>query len=506
VQRGVIYALAPSPLDINLIWAGSDDGLIQVTGDGGAHWTNITPPALKAWDKVSIIDASHFDKQSAYAAINAFRLDDLHPHIYRTHDGGKTWVEIVNGIPDGAAINVIREDPKRKGLLYAGSERETYISFDDGQHWQSLRINMPATSVRDLAVKGDDLIAATHGRGFWILDDVTPLRQITDSVTDSAAYLFKPQTTLRVRWDTNTDTPIPPDEPAGQNPPDGAILNYYLGTAFSGAVTLEILDSAGKLVRRYSSTDQPAPVDPMLAIPRYWLRPPQVLSNEPGVHRFIWDMHYTPLPEAEHNEYPMQAVVHNMPVAPTSPWVMPGSYTVRLTAGGQSYTQPLVVKMDPRVKTPNTGLLQQFILSMDIYTDLRSSIAVAKQLHDLRTQIAERKAHAEGEAANAIASFDTAAAALEGETGGRFGGRRGRPGPDTLNEVNGQLTALMSSLQEADVTPTTQMLAAVTDRRRALHGLMARWTKFTQEELPALNAELKHAGLRDVTLVPQSSK
>ncbi len=505
-QRGVVYALAPSPLDINLIWAGTDDGLIQVTTDGGTHWTNATPPQLSAWDKVSIVDAGHFDKQTAYAAINAFRLDDLHPHIYRTHDGGKTWMEIVNGIPDGAAINVVREDPKRKGLLYAGSERETYISFDDGNHWESLRINMPATSIRDLAIKDDDLIAATHGRGFWILDDVTPLRQVNNTVTDSAAYLFKPQTALRVRWDTNTDTPIPPDEPAGQNPPDGAILNYYLGPTSSGVVTLEILDRAGKLVRRYSSADKPAPVDPMLAIPRYWLRPPEILSSEPGLHRFIWDMHYTPLPETGHADYPMQAVVHNTPVAPSSPWVTPGQYVVRLTADAQTYTQPLVVKMDPRVKTPPAGLLEQFTLSMKIYDDLRAGISAAEQLHSLRAQIAERKAQAKNAAAAAIASFDAKAAALEGQPGARFGGRRGRPGPDTLHTVNGQLTALMNSLQEADVTPTPQMVAAVADRRQALAGLLARWSALRQQDLHALNAELKQAGLAQVTLVAQSAK
>jgi hypothetical protein len=329
---------------------------------------------------------------------------------------------------------------------------------------------------------------------------------LSSTVTDSAAYLFKPQTALRVRWDTNTDTPIPPDEPAGQNPPDGAILNYYLGPTASGAVTLEILDTSGALVRRYSSTDKPEPVDPMLAIPRYWLRPPQILSSEPGLHRFIWDMHYTPLPKTERNEYPMQAVVHNTPAALSSPWVMPGQYTVRLTAGGQAYTQPLVVKMNPRVKTPGAGLLEQFTLSMKIYTDLRASITAAEQLQDLRNQLTDRKAHAEGATAATLVSFDTKAVALEGQAGGPFGGRRSRPGPDTLNSVNGQLIALMNSLQEADVTPTTQMAAAVADRRRALAVLMGHWATLRQKELPALNAELKQAGLAQVALTPQSSK
>ncbi|MCU1382400.1 MAG: hypothetical protein JWL71_1097, partial [Acidobacteria bacterium] len=246
-QRGVIYTVAPSPLDINRIWIGTDDGLVQTTADGGGSWHDVTPPDLKPFMKVSIVDAGHFDAQTAYAAVNTLRLDDMRPHIYRTHDAGTTWTAIVNGIPDGAPVNAVREDPVRKGLLFAGTEREVYVSLDDGEHWQSLRLNMPATSIRDVIVKGDDLIAGTHGRGIWILDDITPLRQLDHSpVSTLNAQLFKPQTAYRVRQNTNTDTPIPPDEAAGKNPPDGAIINYSLKADASGPMTLEILDAAGK--------------------------------------------------------------------------------------------------------------------------------------------------------------------------------------------------------------------------------------------------------------------
>ena len=225
-QRGVIYTVAPSPLDVNRIWCGTDDGLIHLTTDGGKKWNDVTPPAISAWQKISLIDAGHFDANTAYAAVNTLRLDDVRPHIYRTHDAGKTWTQIVQGIPDGQTVNVVREDTQRKGLLFAGTERAVYVSFDDGDNWQSLRLNMPATSVRDLIIKDDDVAVATHGRGFWILDNITPLRQLTSN--QQSSVLFKPQTALRVRWNLNTDTPLPPDEPAGENPPDGAMIDYFL--------------------------------------------------------------------------------------------------------------------------------------------------------------------------------------------------------------------------------------------------------------------------------------
>src|SRR6186713_390230 len=276
-RRGVIYTIAPSYKDINTIWCGTDDGLIQVTRDGGKTWKNVTPPGITSWSKVSLMDASHFDANTAYAAVNRIRCDDMHPHIYKTNDGGKTWKEIVNGLPNDP-INTVREDSKKKGLLFAGSERAVYVSFDDGEHWQSLRLNMPATSIRDLTIKDDDLVVGTHGRSFWILDDITPLREIRADVPSADVHLFAPQQAWRFRWNKNTDTPLPPDEPAGQNPPDGAIVHYFLKGAAAGPVTLEIVDGAGTVVRRYRSDDTPEPPVEGRNIPDYWIRPPQVLS------------------------------------------------------------------------------------------------------------------------------------------------------------------------------------------------------------------------------------
>jgi hypothetical protein len=464
------------------------------------HWKDVTPPGQVAFAKVAIIDAGHFDAQTAYAAINTLRLDDLRPHILRTHDGGKTWTEIVNGMAGDAPVDAVREDPKHKGLLFAGTEREVYVSFDDGDHWQSLRLNMPPSSVRDIIIKDDDLIAATHGRGFWILDDITPLRQMTPGIANAAAFLFRPQTAVRVRWDMNTDTPVPPDEPAGQNPPDGAIIDYYLGPAASGPVTLEISDSAGKLVRRYSS-DDPAPrADPALAIPSYWVRPAQTLSNHAGMHRFLWDMHYAPLPE-ERPEYPMQAIAHDTPVAASSPWAMTGTYTVKLTVNGQSYAEPLAVKMDPRVHTSSADLLLQFSVSKQLYDDQGAAAKALEQIRALREKLrALRERAAPGAASDAVTEFDQKLAALQGTGGGGRGGRGAASGPDTITSVNGSLSLLMRMIQGADAAPTSQAMAAAADRRKAMAGLLQRWTAMKAEGLATLNRQLKLGGLSEITI------
>src|SRR5262249_5210296 len=346
----VIYAVGPSFKDVNLIWIGTDDGLIQVTSDGGKSWQNVTPAELMAWSKISQIEASHFDTVSAYASVSRFRIDDLRPYIFRTHDGGKSWQKIVNGIPDNEAVDAVREDPVRKGLLYAATERSVYFSPDDGDHWQSLSLNLPKTSVRDVVVHEDDLVIGTHGRSFWILDNITPLRQLTSQIAQADAYLFKPQLTYRVRRNKNTDTPLPPELPAGKNPPDGAMIDYYLKSAASGPVVLEITDQSGKLVRRFSSADKPDPPNEKeINVPMYWVRMLRTLSAEPGMHRWVWDLHY-PEPKSLDREYPISAIYHDTPRIPLGPAVLPGTYMIKLTVGGKTFSQPLTIKMDPRVK------------------------------------------------------------------------------------------------------------------------------------------------------------
>lgn len=384
-RRGVIYTIAPSPLDINTIWAGTDDGLIHVTRDGGTTWTNVTPPQLTPWAKVSLMEASHFDVHTAYAAINTFRLDDLRPHIYRTRDGGRSWTPITSGIPEGGIVNAVREDPQRRGLLFAGTEQAVYVSFDDGNMWRSLRLNMPATSIRDLVIKDDDLVIGTHGRSFWILDDITPLRQVGPRVASSAVHLYRPQDAWRVRWNTNTDTPLPPDEPAGENPPEGAIINYYLRAPVA-SVLIEIVDAGGRIVRRYSSEDRVEPVRDEGNVPRYWIRPPQPPARTAGMHRLAWDLHFAP-PKAAAFSFPIAATPANTPRVPRGPLALPGGYTVRLTAGGETQTRPLRLRMDPRVKAPPSALDQQFRLSMRLYDAINRIFDLGERARPLHARL-----------------------------------------------------------------------------------------------------------------------
>jgi len=483
-QRGVIYALALSPLDSNRIWAGTDDGLIWITTDGAANWSNITPPQLSAWQKVSVLEASHFDAQTAYAAVNTLRLDDLRPHIYRTRDSGKSWTEITSGIPANENVNAVREDPKRKGLLFAGTERAVYVSFDDGDHWLSLRLNMPATSVRDLLIKDDDLAVATHGRGFWILDDITPLRQLDDKVVASNAFLFAPETALRIHGNSNSDTPLPPDTPAGQNPPDGAILDYYLKSASSAPVTVEVFDKAGKLVRRISTTDPAPQPNPDLEIPAYWVRPPHPLAGYAGFHRFFWDMHYPPVPGIK-PEYQIAAVPWNTAPAPTSPWVMPGNYTVALTVNGRKYTQPLTVQMDPRVKTSAADLQKQFDLSQQVYQDLMAVQPVIEKATAAQAQLKSMREKASGADA---AKIDEAAKQLESLQGGEGRRRRG-PQPENLTGVRSSLLAMLNILQEVDAAPTAQASAAVPKLHESAAKLLAQWQDVQTKVLAPLDVK-----------------
>jgi photosystem II stability/assembly factor-like uncharacterized protein len=500
-HRGVIYSIAPSPKDVNVIWAGTDDGLIYVTRDGGKSWENVTPPELTPWSKVAQMDASHFDPVTAYAAVNRFRLDDLHPYIYRTHDDGKTWQKIVAGLPDNEPVNTVREDPERKGLLFAGTERSVYVSFDDGGHWQSLKENLPPTSIRDLVVHGDDVVVGTHGRSFWILDNITPLRQMSKQVSEAPAHLFAPQLTYRVRRDNNTDTPLPPEEPAGKNPPDGAIADYWVNSPNVKSLTLEIVDASGSIVRRFSTADKPEVVDEKdFNVPMYWVRPPRRLSTAHGMHRFVWDLTY-PAPDVLSRDYPISAIYHDTPLYPLGATVLPGKYTIKLIAAGQTYSQPLEIRMDPRVKTSPEDLRRQFDLDRKIADALHRDFEALQQVRNLRKQLkslSEKKPAPE--IAKMIADLESKAAALEGDEGG-YGTRfLSTPEGRSLARLNTGYSAVLSALDSADAAPTTQQSAMAGELDKALAEQLAAWEQIKSRDMAELNARLQQAGLPAIDL------
>ncbi len=488
-HRGVVYTIGPSPKNRNVIWAGTDDGLIQVTRNEGKNWTDVTPPQLTSWSKVSLIEASHFDSSTAFAAINRFRLDDLHPHIYRTRDGGKTWKEIVTGLPENAVVNAVREDLQQKGLLFAATEIGVFVSFDDGDNWCALQNNLPVTSVRDLTIHGDDLVAGTHGRSFWILDDITPLRQANALRAESKPYLFAPQQAMRWRWNRNTDTPLPPEEPAGQNPPEGAVLDYSLPSQ-ADAVSLEIYDAKNQLVRRYSSDDKPEVTEQELEreinVPTYWVRPQRTLSGSAGVHRFLWDLRYPP-PAALDHEYPIAAIYRNTPRVPRGPLVLPGQYSVKLTAGQYTATQHLAVVMDPRVTTSVEGLQQQFTLSSRVSGLMREDFDALTQVRSLLQQVKQIAGSAsEPNLQKSLAAFD--------ESLGVFEGNGSRRGESNFRSLNSELARVYEVIQGSDSQPTTQAVAAVDALGRSVQAQLRQWQQIKSQQLPVLNNQLRSAG------------
>ena len=541
---GSITALSPSPIDVNVLWAGTDDGHIQVMTGPARTWTNVTPAAITPWTRIFNIEAGHFSALTAYAAANTMRLDDMNPHFWRTRDGGKSWTEINTGLPAGAVSNSIREDPRQKGLLYAATETQVWVSFDEGDHWQSLRLDMPAVSVRDIAVKDDDtcmcadLVAGTHGRGYWILDDLTPLRQaaaLRAAESARAAYLVKPVTAVRVRFAMNPPTPWPPEVPAGENPPPGAILDYFLATDAQGPVTLEMLDSAGHVVRTYSSTDpvpavhpaidpvaynkicQQTPSAPDCSVPLYWPAPPMVISTRAGMHRVWWDMRYDPIGEGGGGRGGgggggNGAVPHRTYPSVNAPWAPPASYTVRLSVDGKTYTQPIGLKLDPRVTASAADLATLASLTREMYEGARAARATYTQARALVAALGTLS----GDDITAFkASVDALAPAGPGGGGGRGAGFGGPPAPGasagqagrgaaggaagagaapTLQSVSTDMLSAAMAMQAAEFAPTAREVAACAAARANAAAAMAKWIRLSTVDLVALNATRKAAG------------
>jgi hypothetical protein len=457
-RRGVIYAVAPSPLDAGTIWAGTDDGLVHLTRDSGKSWKDVTPKDLRSWDKVSQIDAGHFDADTAYVAINAIRRDDPRPHLYRTHDGGATWTRIVNGLENAGPTNVLREDPKKPGLLFAGTERAVYVSIDDGESWSPLRQNMPATSIRDLVVHENDLVVGTHGRSIWILDDIAPLRELAAAAEAAGAHLFEPSVATRVRWNMFLDTPLPPEEPAGENPPDGAILDYVLKSPAS-KVTLEIL-SGGEVLRAYSNSDPPERIDTdSWWHPTYWQRPPAVLSTDAGHHRFVWDLRYAP-PPGTRRELSIAAVLGRTPTGPLGPFVGPGAYTVRLTVDGSRFERSIDVRLDPRVRMSAEDARLQTESALSCYRGYLEAQKIRDAIDRERREawMAFRGAGEPGEPDTLYGSI-----------------RETPPEEETVVGLQEKFLYMMKLLQQADARPTASALAAVETLEGSLESMKRRW-------------------------------
>ncbi|MGC1598307.1 MAG: hypothetical protein WA774_23350 [Candidatus Acidiferrales bacterium] len=487
--RGAVYTIAASPLRVGEIWAGTDNGLIQLTLDDGAHWSNVTPADVAEWSQISLIEVSPHDSAIAYAAVDRHQVDDLNPYIYRTRDAGKTWQNIVTNLPPGGYVHAVREDPKQKGLLFAGTELGVFVSFDDGDRWQPLQNNLPPSSIRDLVIHGDDLVVATHGRSFWILDDIAALREWNATNATEDAHLFHPAPAIRIRRSENHDTPLPLETPVGENPPAGAIFDYFLKSTATSEVMLEIHDQQGNLVRRFSSEDKPPAVSEPPEIQKYWLPKFAPLPKSAGMHRFVWDLRYAP-PASMRHEYDMTAIIGSGTVLlPEGPLVLPGEYDVTLKVGGQSYKSSVKVEMDPRVKVAREDLARQLALEQKVDAALTKATETAEAIGKVREQLKALQTSL-GAKLNAKALLQTV-----NDLDKRAGTIQGNPqaewpqSPGGLIGVNGSLGMLAVSVGSADSAPTATSQTAFDEANKQLNETLAQWESF-QKDFAALQKKL----------------
>ena len=490
-NRSAINTFSPSPVATGQIWVGTTNGLVQLTKDAGATWQTVTPPGLTQYTNISILESSHFDAATAYAAVDRHEENDFKPHIYRTRDLGKTWEQVASGIADGDFVRVVREDPRRKGLLYAGTENGAYVSFDDGDHWSSLQLNLPTASVRDLQINGNDLVAATYGRSFWILDDISPLRQINSKLLGQPTFLYKPGKALRVHLDLNSDTPIPPELPAGQNPPDGALIDYYLKSAPQGDISLAIYDSKGGLVRELSSKPNEDVKEPPPNVPDYWLALPQPLTKQEGENRFVWDLRYAP-PLALRHQYAISALYQNTPADPQGGLVVPGMYEVRLTVEGKVYKQPLEVTLDPRVYVTAEALNHQLDLHRKASAVITATYNFYHQSLVLREAIAgdEKKLqNQDQDTVKTLRDFDMKVGRLQGAEGRGGAPGAGRSVPSFMM-ANQQMGSLATVVDSSDSEPTPAMETAYRDYCHDLASVADKWNGLIKQDLPVLNDQL----------------
>lgn len=451
---GVIYSIAPSPTDENLIWVGTDDGLIQVTRDGGQNWQNVTPPSVPHWGRINTIAPSAFSVDVAYAAVDLHRTGKYAPLIIKTKDGGRTWTRIIDGLPVDQFVFAVREDPERAGLLYAATNRSVFVTFDDGAHWQSLALNLPTALVRDLLVHHGDLLAGTQGRGIWALDNLAPLREMPSDLSSRSVYLFKPSDAWRLRSSENRDTPPPPTTPLGQNPPTGAIIDYWLREAAAGPVTLTIRNAEGATIRKFSSDDKPETLTANQYFQSGWIKQEKLLSADAGMHRFIWDLR-TPRPTALAYNYKINAVWHDGTLLdPEGALVLPGQYTVTLNVGGRDYSQPLIVKLDPRVQVNMEALQEQFTFAREVTEALSQVVKTYRTIESILKALENK---------NTSDALNDSLAVLT---------TKGNP---NLSSVAGVLTKVVEAVQSADAAPTQGQREVFVEYQKQYKSLLQRW-------------------------------
>lgn len=495
-RRGVIYAIGPSRLRDGEIWLGTDDGLIWRTLDEGVNWENLTPPTLTGWSKIGSVEPSHHDTATVYVAVDRHRLDDFSPYVFRSHDGGKSWQLAANGIPRGSFVNCVREDPRRAGLLYAGTERGVYVSFDDGERWRPLQTGLPVTSVRDLEVKGDDLVIATHGRAFWVLDNLTPLRQVATDGSNSApdsARLFQPATAIRVRPAGFTGTPFPVEEPAAKNPPFGAAIDYYLPREAAQPVDLEIRDARGELVRRYSSAERPKPLDlAKVGSAPEWQQIPSTLESGAGFHRFFWPI-----------RLPAPAALAKGDSYADGVWAPPAGYRIALVVDGARFEQSLEVRPDPRLGLEPEVYRAQFELARAIEHERVRLAAVAKPLGDTLERLAAALPRVaaggrSGALADDLRSLRDRLLVLAGKppagspANAWWLGARER---ESVAFADGQLANLAEAVDGADASPSPDARQGLAATRPLVDAVERAWKELREQELPRLERRLRAAGL-----------
>jgi photosystem II stability/assembly factor-like uncharacterized protein len=484
---GIVSTIAPSALNRELIWAGSDTGLIHLTRDGGKTWKNVTPQGLSAWSKISLIEASHFDPAVGYAAVDRSHLDDQTPYLYRTRDYGASWQLVTDGIPAAAFLRAIREDSHVKGLLFAGAELGIYVSFDDGDHWQSAQLNLPVTSVRDLTIHGDDLIIATHGRSFWILDNITPLRQASEAVQAASAWLYHPAAAIRVDNDAFVGTPLPPEEPTAENPPRGAVVDYFLKSP-AGSVRLEIFDAQNNLVRSFSSDDTSRGKPATLPVAERWFPKPEALEKTPGMHRFVWNLAWRSSggPIADED-----ADFHN----PSGPKVVPGTYEVRLTVDGKSQNQSLEVVMDPRSPATPEVLVQQFHLGQQIFDETLQARRALAEISSVQKQLADAQQRATTQNPALKPALAEAQSSLS-----QIITNKENPQAHGLEDAYKDLASALRVVEGGDRPAPSQAVAVYKESSQQIVARMSEWSAFKQTRLPELNQQLRYANLAPIAI------